>query len=279
MDLTEKIQASIALIKKGEKLALALHPDGYHVGFSGGKDSQVLLELVKMAGVKFQAVYSVTTNDPPENVYFIRNNYPEVIFHHPKENFFKLVEKKGLPTMFRRYCCAILKEGDGVGKAVLTGVRAEESAKRSKYPEVKVYTTREADRTQTHTLDSIEANEHRCIRGKDKLMIYPILKWTEAEVWEFIKQRELPRNPCYEHGGRVGCMFCPFSSRKQILYYAERYPKFKEHLIVSLKKFMAREHNNEACYWEDAEEYFDWWTSKKGTKEYIAQRKQLKLDI
>lgn len=79
--LQDKISDSIALIRKAERLALALNPErGFHVAFSGGKDSQVLLELVKMAGVKYRAVYNVTTNDPPENVYFIRKHYPEVVF-------------------------------------------------------------------------------------------------------------------------------------------------------------------------------------------------------
>jgi phosphoadenosine phosphosulfate reductase len=62
--MTEKEKQSIELIRKGEKLALSMNPEGYFVGFSGGKDSQVLLELVKRAGVKYKAYYNVTTNDP-----------------------------------------------------------------------------------------------------------------------------------------------------------------------------------------------------------------------
>ena len=89
MKLSDKIEYSINLIRKGEKLALSMNPDGYYVGFSGGKDSQVMLELVKRSGVKYKAFYNVTTNDSPENVYFIRKYYPEVTFIHPKENFFK----------------------------------------------------------------------------------------------------------------------------------------------------------------------------------------------
>ena len=133
--LQDKIEKSIRLIQRGENLALALNPtDGYFVGFSGGKDSQALLQLVKMAGVRYKAYYSVTTNDPPPNVYFIRQHYPEVTFLHPKRNFFKLVEQKGLPTMGRRYCCDILKEVAGVGNVVLTGVRAEERKKTGEIP-------------------------------------------------------------------------------------------------------------------------------------------------
>jgi len=50
-------------------------PDGYFLGFSGGKDSVVLYDLTVKAGVKFQAYYSATGIDPPELVKFIRDNY------------------------------------------------------------------------------------------------------------------------------------------------------------------------------------------------------------
>lgn len=87
MNLNEKINYSIALIRKAEKLSLAMQPDkGFHVGFSGGKDSQVVLELVKMAGVKYHAVYNVTTNDPADNVRFIKNHYPDVEFKIPENH-------------------------------------------------------------------------------------------------------------------------------------------------------------------------------------------------
>lgn len=45
-------------------------PEGYYVGFSGGKDSIVTLALCKMAGVKHTAYYSCTRIDPPEVVRF-----------------------------------------------------------------------------------------------------------------------------------------------------------------------------------------------------------------
>ena len=40
-------------------------PEGYFLAFSGGKDSQAVYHLAKMAGVKFDAHYSLTTVDPP----------------------------------------------------------------------------------------------------------------------------------------------------------------------------------------------------------------------
>lgn len=275
MSLNNRIEYSISLIRRAERLALALNPtEGFFVGFSGGKDSQVLLQLVKMAGVRHRAYYSVTTNDPPENVYFIRQFYSDVEFLHPRENFFKLVRKKGLPMMRRRYCCEVLKEGAGAGYVVLTGVRAEESKKRSGYNEVQVYSRRKEhkENSRTRTVEEIEENEHRCIKGKDKLMIFPLLKWTESDVWRFLREQNLPINPCYNQTGRVGCMFCPFSSREQLEYYEAKYPKFKARLLESLGIFL--EERGGSCL-GNVEEYYEWWKSKESLKTYMSRKTQL----
>jgi len=45
MSLQSRIDYSIALLRKAELLALKMHPDGFHLAFSGGKDSQVLYHL------------------------------------------------------------------------------------------------------------------------------------------------------------------------------------------------------------------------------------------
>lgn len=281
-NMQQKIDNSIALIRKGERLALALNPtDGYFVGFSGGKDSQVLLQLVKMAGVQYRAYYSVTTNDPPDNVYFIRQHYPDVTFLHPKDNFFKLIEKKGLPTIWHRFCCAYLKENTGAGNAVLTGVRAEESRKRSQYPIINIHSRRKEHKDRRgRSLAEIEANQHRCIKGKDKLMIYPLLYWKEYEVWQFIKDMKLPINPCYERGGRVGCMFCPYSKPSQIAYYENQYPLFKENIIKSLSIYLQKyPRRNDKSGLNDAEEYYEWWKSKKPLSIYLANKRQQDINF
>lgn len=273
-----KIDDSIALIRKGERLALALNPeDGYFVGFSGGKDSQVLLDLVKRAGVKYKAHYNVTTIDPPENVRFIRQYYPEVHFIHPRQTFIKMIEKRGLPTIFHRFCCEELKEKSGAGNVVLTGVRADESTKRSKYNEVAIKSNRveHADRSKKHTIEEIEQNEHRCIKGKDAIMVYPLLNWNESEVWQYIDDNHLPHNPCYDIAGRVGCMFCPFANKRQIEFFEQKYPKYKDAIMKNFRIYLAN--NPRTTYEMDADEYYDWWKSKKSLKEWIGEKQQLKL--
>jgi phosphoadenosine phosphosulfate reductase len=59
-------------------------PEGYFVGFSGGKDSIVTLKLVEMSGVKYEAYYSCTRIDPPEIYKFIHKYFPSVVWLYPK---------------------------------------------------------------------------------------------------------------------------------------------------------------------------------------------------
>lgn len=270
----EKIEYSLNLIKKAEKLALKLSDNGFYVGFSGGKDSQVVLDLVKRAGVKFDVFYNVTTIDPPENVYFIRKNYPEVIFSFPKENFYKIVERKGMPTMRRRFCCAVLKEINGAGRCVITGVRADESSRRSSYTELTLLKRKKVE-NESKDIDKMTELHFQCVSGKDKFILNPILHWTEKEVWQYIKENNLPINPCYYEMKRVGCVFCPFARRKEILMFCKRYPKMKRNLLKSIQKHLDKK---EGCF-SDAEDFFSWWLSRKSLYEYNALRLQLELSL
>ena len=92
--IDDRIKYSIELLQKHEQTALNMNPDGYYLAFSGGKDSQVIYELCKMAGVKFKAHFSCTTVDPKEVLHFIKDNrfykIPSHIIH--TNNRFCLVE-------------------------------------------------------------------------------------------------------------------------------------------------------------------------------------------
>lgn len=277
MKLKEKMDRSIAIIRKAEKLALMMRPDvGFHVGFSGGKDSQVVLELVRMAGVKYRAVYNVTTNDPADNVRFIKHNYPDVKFGVPKESYFQLIAKKGVPTILNRWCCALFKETAGVGFVVLTGIRREESRKRAEYDEITRWAKGKKDKKAVD-LDKMEENEFKCVGGKDKFMVYPILEWTEEDVWVFIRERGLPVNPCYNSHKRVGCVFCPFARSKEIRDYCETHPRLKASFIHAIERYL--EKSSEKCKLPSAEDYFEWWISHSSIDEYIAKKRQLAIEF
>jgi len=72
-------------------------PEGYHLAFSGGKDSIVIYDLAKRAGVKFTGNFSKTTVDPPEVLKFIKENYPEVVWAIPKKSMFQIIVDHGTP--------------------------------------------------------------------------------------------------------------------------------------------------------------------------------------
>ena len=139
-NLRKKIQHSVELIRKAEKIALMYDPDnGYFNTFSGGKDSQALFHIVKMSGVKFKTYMSLTSVDPGDVIRFVKTEYPSVIRQKPKMSIFqKAVEMGILPTMRVRWCCAEFKESAGAGKVTLIGIRKEESARRAKRHEVEV---------------------------------------------------------------------------------------------------------------------------------------------
>lgn len=275
--LAEKILHSRELIFKSSRLSSqmgVLH--GVYVGFSGGKDSQVLLDLVKSCFIPYYAVYNLTTIDPPDNVRFIFEKYPEVHVRRPPETFFKLVEKKGMPTMIRRYCCQILKEVDSAGEVVLTGVRAEESKRRAAYSETQIRSRRkEHQETKGRkSIDEILESQHKCVKGKDSVMVYPLLNWTEIDIWDYIETYNLPRNPCYDVSDRVGCIFCPFTNKKELNYYEHEYPIMKQNVIRAIQKYLDKRKPFAESEFRNAEEYYDWWRSKRSVDEW--RERQLK---
>ena len=123
------------------KLLQSIPQDGdIEVSYSGGKDSDVILELAKMAGIPYRAIYKNTTIDPPGTIAHAREMGAEVI--HPQKTFFQLISEKGYPSRVSRWCCSVLKEYKVCDRAI-QGIRRSESRKRAeryKEPEYAEFT-------------------------------------------------------------------------------------------------------------------------------------------
>ena len=72
MDLIEK---AIERLKIGEQTSLMYYNKPLLICYSGGKDSDVLIELAKIANINFEVVHSHTTADAPETVIYIRKRF------------------------------------------------------------------------------------------------------------------------------------------------------------------------------------------------------------
>ena len=284
INLKHKIDYSIALLKKAEPLALQYRDYGFFLSFSGGKDSQALYHISKMAGVKFQAHYTAIGIDPPELIRFIKKEYPDVIFDRPKTTFWRLVlEREMLPLRHARYCCKVLKETKGANTVTLTGVRHEESKQRSNRNEFEV-----SSHKFTGTIDQfnrIKESEVSCINGKDKVIVNPIIEWTYSNVWEFLNDVvKVPHCELYDRGyHRIGCLFCPMANVRIKRKMERDYPKYKAQYVRTIHKLREKRKNNGL---EDINEgmtdaqVFDFWISNKSLNKWKSENlQQLKINF
>lgn len=272
-----KINTAIEKIRKAERLALEYQDYGFYLAFSGGKDSQVVYELCKMAGVKFRAYYNVTTIDYPEVVRFIREYYPDVVFLRPKMNFYKLIIKyKSLPMINRRYCCKELKEYSGKNAVVLTGIRRAESNKRAKRNELELYGHKYSD-----TLDQFNIDKEKqivCVNGNDKILFSPIINWEDKDVWNFLRTKKMKYCQLYDEGyRRVGCIFCPFSPVKVKQRDRKKYPKIEKLIKRSIAELVKK--GKYAEFNGDVDEIFEWWISNKTVEQYKASKLNYKIEF
>lgn len=214
-DLQKKIDQSIKLLKvacKGKKVELC---------YSGGKDSDVILQLAKEAEIDFVPIYKMTTIDPPGTIKHARENGCEI--RRPEKTFFQLVREKGLPSRFGRFCCAYLKEYKIMDNAII-GVRRAESTKRAK-----IYK------------EPILCRIYR--KGEHVNQILPILEWTNDDVKNYILDRGIKCHPLYydEKGNfrverRLGCIGCPLVSKAKDDF--KKYPKFVKAYIDAARVFL-----------------------------------------
>lgn len=301
-EFQKKILHSVDLLRKAERLALAYSPeDGFYLSFSGGKDSQCLYHIAKIAGVMFKTHMGLTSVDPPEVIRFVRKHYPDVDMIKPSISIYNQAIKEGvLPIQIMRWCCKTYKEGIGAGNVVLIGIRRAESSRRAKRKEVEISnhkysgdlegldSFRENRNSQkrgrptnggVHEINITNAtDEHTigCIRGYESLLISPIIEWTDDEVWTFLNTLGIEHCKLYDEGyHRIGCLCCPMSSYRQKIEESKRYPHVYHSWIKAIKELQKRGKYTHLT----PEEVFDWWISGKSMENWKAARKQQTLNF
>ncbi|TCL40008.1 phosphoadenosine phosphosulfate reductase [Anaerospora hongkongensis] len=241
--VVDKVQVAVDRLKQFEP------EEGYWIAFSGGKDSMVILDLAKKAGVKYEAHYRIGGFDPPELVRFINQHYHDVIKDYPKVSQWLVMSKRGPANRRMRWCCDH-KESGGKGRLVVTGVRWEESARRGKRKMVE-----------------------QCYRDNSKRLLNLIIDWTEQEVWQYIKQNNLPYCSLYDEGfTRIGCVMCPLTSVANRIKEAERWPAYARNYLkmcemaFDRKKPLGHKMPEE---WKSGVDMYNWWVYDDGRGEKI----------
>lgn len=94
-------------------------------------------------------------------------------------------------------------------------------------------------------------------------MVNPIIEWSDADVWELLRETGCEGNPLYKDGyKRVGCIGCPLAGgRKQKLEFAQ-YPKYRKLYVNAFNRMLlARKEKklSNTIDWGSGEEVMRWW--------------------
>lgn len=213
--------------------------DIFHVAFSGGKDSLVLLDLVRRALPKksFVVVFGDTGMEFPDTYKLVEQvkkecEGDEIPFYVSHSHFKPCESWKlfGPPARVLRWCCNVHKsapqtlklreitgKNDYVGMDFV-GVRKHESVSRSEYE-----------------------YENFGKKQKGQYSHNSILEWTSAEVWLYIFSHNLPVNEAYKKGNsRAGCLFCPMGGGKGDYLQFHSYPDEVGQYVEMIKSMNGR---------------------------------------
>jgi len=227
--------------KQGKQIMLNTKIEIFIASFSGGKDSQVVLDLVSrvIPANDFSVIYSDTGYEIPPSLEIYeqtktlyQKQYPDLKFYLSKnhQNVLYYWDKFGPPSRTIRWCCKVMKtaplykelkriSGKDKQPNVLAfeGVRAEESVNRSVYPRI-----------------------GKGVKHNNVVSARPILDWNLVEVFLYIFMHDLPINPAYRSGvNRVGCVICPYASRRGDNLSYKLFPETIKPFIEKLNSFVS----------------------------------------
>jgi len=225
---------------------------GVYVAFSGGKDSTVLLDIVRRDYPEIPAVFCDTGLEFPEIRDFVKT-IDNVTWLKPKMTFKAVIEKYGAPVVSKKVAQYVYEVNRSQSETAtkrlrLTGIRSDGSyLHAAKIPQKWMFLL-DADFGISHKCCDVMkkdpakhyekqtgrlpilgtmAGESR-VRRQSYLMngcnafelkrprSAPISFWTELDIWGYIHKNKLPHCSIYNRGwDRTGCMFCAFGCHNE----------------------------------------------------------------
>lgn len=288
--MDEKVRKSLEVLKVAAQISEDYYSLPLMITYSGGKDSDVMLDLALKSGVDFEVSHSVTTVDAPQT-----NAHVNKVFKSLRERgiktykrmprykgkpvtMFSLIVQKGMPpTRIQRYCCQVLKETSEKNRVIAVGVRAAESRARKGRGDFSIRGVTKADSRHfnlSHVKEVFESAKEQdpiwdctmvaSARKNKTLLVNPIYNWTDIEVWEYIRQNSIEYNPLYDCGySRIGCILCPLSRKSEKILDGERFPKIKERYIKAFDEMLAKRRekgkHGTTGTWVNGKAVYRWW--------------------
>lgn len=253
--------------------------------YSGGKDSDVMLELFKRSGVPFEVSHGLTTVDAPPTVRHIKDTFKRLedngikaTIHKPKLSMWRLIEKKKVPpTRTYRYCCSEYKENQNRGRMIATGVRWDESTARANRQAFETIgrTKKTAIRLSEKMLME-DSDERRALFEKCELkaqtVVNPIIDWGDADVWDFYWNECPAHNPLYRMGYiRAGCIGCPMARPKYRWKEFADFPKYEDAYIRTFERMLeAIRADGKPTKWKSGYDVFLWWMEDQNVEGQIS---------
>lgn len=288
----DKLDTAIERMRSASEISLAHYHKPILLTYSGGKDSDVCMEIARIAGIPFEVVNSHTTADAPETVYYIRGRFHEMELAGvscdiiPPEyqgrsiSMWSLIPQRLMPpTRLVRYCCEALKETAGAGRAIVTGVRWAESEKRRNTRGVKeVPAKRLSQKVIINNDNDADRRFMETCQMQGKVIFNPIIDWEDADVWDFLHWRRTESNPVYQRGfSRVGCIGCPLTSCRKRRYEFSLYPAYKRLYIHAFDRMLeARKAAGKVtASWRTGYDVYRWWMEDNPAQELMDWYKEM----
>jgi 3'-phosphoadenosine 5'-phosphosulfate sulfotransferase (PAPS reductase)/FAD synthetase len=240
-----------------------------YVSFSGGKDSTVLLHLVRSIYPDVEAVFIDTGLEYPMIRDFVKT-IPNVTWIRPKKSFYQVIQEEGYPIVSKEVATYIRQYRTSTD--YVKHVRWYGKNGKYKIPEKWKFLVNAPFKISERCCDILKkqpVKEYERKTGKrpylglmaidSKLRQYLYLKygcnvfnnvgkerstpigfWTTNDVWEYIRKYNVPYCKIYDYGVHgTGCIFCLFGyyrgrNDKRFEVLKQLYPKLYDYAMNTL---------------------------------------------
>lgn len=250
------LEAKIVLTRRRIRSWYEYWGGDVYVSFSGGKDSTVLLHLVRGLYPSVPAVFLDTGLEYPEIRSFVRT-IRNVIWLKPKKPFTQVIQEYGYPVVSKEVSQKV-NQIRNTNSQYLRDLRMGLKGRKSSLPKKWHFLIEAPFPISSHCCDVLKKIPSKRYESNTKAkpfignlasdssqrtlaymrwgcnsyersrpMSQPLSFWCEEDIWNYIESNNLPYSTIYDKGyTRTGCMFCTFGIMREDS--PNRFQKMKE---------------------------------------------------